>query len=300
MRLAIGLVLALLSAAALNVGFFVQHGEAAKLPPLSLRRPVRSLAALFTNWRWIAGFGAGLGGWALYIVALVFAPLSLVQAVSAGGVGLLALLVRLRGVKLSRREIWAVAAAVTGLLLVGLSLPAGTHSTGQTTGPPLAWVLGSVLLAGLAVCAARLMRPGAGLAVAAGLLYAAGDVATKAAVGRISPLVIFVLLIPACHGLAFVSVQMSFQRGAALATAGVTTLLTNVLPIAAGLIVFHEQMPGGPAGVLRWLGFAGAVLGATLLTGRDAGHEDQGAGTGQQPRPNRREHAAVLPTSHRL
>jgi hypothetical protein len=113
------------------------------------------------------------------------------------------------------------------------------------------------------------MRPGAGLAVASGLLYAAGDVATKAAVGRVGLLVIFILLVPACHGVAFVCVQLSFQRGAALATAGVSTLLTNVLPIAAGLTVFHEQMPGGAWGVLRWLGFAGAVVGATLLTGRE-------------------------------
>jgi hypothetical protein len=32
-------------------------------------------------------------------------------------------------------------------------------------------------------------------------------------------------------------------------------------------------MPGGSAGVLRWLGFAGAVIGATLLTGREHGAE---------------------------
>jgi hypothetical protein len=269
MRLACGLALALLSAAALNYGFFVQHSEAGKLPELSLRRPLRSLAALFTSWRWIAGFGTGLAGWALYVAALVLAPLSLVQAVSAGGVGLLALLVRLGGVRLTRRELWAVAAAIAGLLLIGLSLPAGVHSTAQRWGQPLVWVLVSLVLAGMAVLAARLMRPGAGLAAASGLLYAAGDVATKAAVGRIGLLVVFLLLVPACHGLAFVCVQLSFQRGPALATAGVSTLLTNVLPIAAGLTVFHEQMPGGVWGVLRWLGFAGAVLGATLLTGRE-------------------------------
>ena len=49
-----------------------------------------------------------------------------------------------------------------------------------------------------------------------------------------------------------------------------STLLNNVLPVLAGLIVFSEHMPGGVAGTLRALGFAGAVLGATLLaaTGR--------------------------------
>jgi hypothetical protein len=273
MKLAAGLVLALLSTAALSGGFYVQHAVASDLPPLSLRRPLSSLAALFRNWRWLAGFLTGLAGWALYIVALVLAPLSLVQAVSAGGVGLLALLVRVRGSPLSRRETAAVLAAVVGLLLVGLSLPAGTQSVAHTATGPLVWVAVSVLLAGVAVAAARKLRPGAGLAMAGGLLYSAGDVATKGAVGGLSPVLVFAILLPVCHGLAFCCVQMSFQRGAALATAGVTTLLTNLLPIAAGLAVFGEQMPGGSAGVLRWLGFAGAVIGATLLAGRDPGAE---------------------------
>jgi len=282
MKLAAGLVLALLSTAALSGGFYVQHAVAGDLPSLSPRRPLRSLAALFGNWRWLAGFGTGLAGWALYIVALALAPLSLVQAVSAGGVGLLALLVRVGGSPLSRRETAAVLAAVTGLLLVGLSLPAGTHSVAHSAAGPLVWAGVSVALAAAAVAAARTLRPGAGLAVAGGLLYSAGDVATKGAVAGLHPVVIFALLVPACHGLAFCCVQMSFQRGAALTTAGVTTLLTNLLPIAAGLAVFGERMPGGSAGVLRWLGFAGAVIGATLLTGRDRG-ADEVSGDGATP-----------------
>jgi hypothetical protein len=85
--------------------------------------------------------------------------------------------------------------------------------------------------------------------------------------------ILFAVLLPVCHGLAFVSLQLAFQRGTALATAGVSTLFTNVLPILAGLTVFAERMPGGPAGIARGLGFAGAVLGATLLaaTGRAGG-----------------------------
>ncbi len=267
MRLAAGLVLALLSTAGLSYGFYLQHAASGTLPTLSLRHPLTSLSSLFTHWKWLAGFVIGLSGWALYIVALGFAPLSLVQATSAGGVGLLALLVRLGGVRLLRPERLAVAASVSGLLLLALSLPAGTgHAAQPGWAAPVAWVLVSILLAGIAaVPAAAVLRPGAGLAVASGLLYAAGDVATKAAVGGTHPVYLFAALVLACHGLAFVSLQLAFQRGTALATAGVSTLLTNVLPILAGLTVFAEHMPGGPAGILRGLGFAGAVLGGALL-----------------------------------
>ena len=274
MMLLTGLLLALLSTAALSYGFYLQHTASGTLPTLTLRHPLSSLAALFSNWQWLAGFVTGLSGWALYIVALGFAPLSLVQATSAGGVGLLALLVRLGGGSLLRPERLAVATSVAGLLLLALSLPAGaSHAAAPDWTAPLSWVLASMLLAGIAAApAAAMLRPGAGLAIASGLLYAAGDVATKAAVGRISPVILFAALLLVCHGLAFVALQLSFQRGTALATAGVSTLLTNVLPILAGLTVFAEHMPGGPAGIARGLGFAGAVLGATLLaaTGRAA------------------------------
>jgi hypothetical protein len=278
MMLAVGLLLALLSTAALNGGFYLQHEASQNLPELTVRHPLSSLSALFTNLRWVIGFVTGLAGWALYIVALDLAPLSLVQATAAGGMGLLALLVRIGGVRLSARERVAVAASVGGLLLVGLSLPAGTaHTAVVGWGMPLIWVLISLLVAGVAaVPAATLLRPGAGLAVASGLLYAAGDVATKAAVSGIKPVYLFAVLLPLSHGLAFVSLQLAFQRGSTLATAGVSSLLNNLLPIVAGFVVFHEHMPSGLPGALRALGFAGAVLGAALL-----------AGSGRLGKPNR-------------
>lgn len=269
MRLAGGLLLALASTLALSYGFYLQHSAASRLPALSVRRPLASLMALFSNWPWIAGFVTGLAGWGLYIVALWLAPLSLVQATSAGGVGVLALLAHFGGAPLSPRERTAVGVSVAGLLLLGLSLPAGAHSAVQPWAAPLAWILASMLAAvAAASVVAKKVRPGAGLAAAAGLLYAAGDVATKAAVGGTSPVVAFALLLPVCHGLAFVCVQTAFQRGSVLATAGVSSLLTNVLPIFAGVIVFNEHMPQGAAGILRGLGFAGAVAGAALLAGR--------------------------------
>ena len=202
-----GLALALGSAAALNWSYVTQHGAASALPPLSLRRPLRSLALLFRHPRWLLGFFVGIGGWVLYVAALRLAPLSLVQSVSAGGIGILALLASRGGATLERRE------------------KAG---------------------------------------VAAGIFYAAGDVGTKAAVAGGTRL-LFVPALLACHGLAFVALQLGFQRGKALATAGVATLFTNSLPIVAGMAVFHEGIPGGAAGLARVTAFVAVVVGAAAL-----------------------------------
>src|SRR5207244_2349142 len=105
---------------------------------------------------------------------------------------------------------------------------------------------------------------------AAGILYAAGDVATKAAVGGGAHLVFFAPML-ASHGLAFVCLQLAFQRGRALATAGLASLVTNALPIVAGPALFGEALPGGGAGVLRGVAFAAVVAGAAALAGPSAG-----------------------------
>jgi hypothetical protein len=280
MRLATGLVLALGSAAALNWGFFVQHGAAAALPRLRIRRPLQSLRLLFSNRRWLAGFTTGLGGWALYVAALALAPLSLVQATSAGGIGLLALLVvRTTGTSLSRAERGGVGLAVAGLVLLGISLAGSSSPHGHGSWIAISIWIGISASAALAAVARgrRVLAAGAGFGVAAGLLYAAGDVATKAAVaggGRLA----FVPVVLAAHGLAFVALQLGFQQGGALATAGVATLLTNALPIAAGMTLFHETLPGGILGALRVLAFAAVVCGAAALAGPERKDEPVGRG----------------------
>ena len=270
-RLGVGLALALGSAAALNWGFFAQHGAASGLSALSLRSPFRSLRVLFSSRRWVVGFATGLAGWALYVAALALAPLSLVQAVSAGGVGLLALLVAAGGVQLGRVEWAGVACAVGGLAVLGVSLGGQSARGGGGSWPGVtAWVAASVVAAGLASGrGAGLLRGGAGFGVAAGILYAAGDVATKAAAAGTARLV-FVPVILACHGLAFVCIQLGFQRGGALATAGIATLLTNGLPIVAGTALFGEGIPAGALGALRILSFVAVVAGGAVLAAPEA------------------------------
>jgi hypothetical protein len=271
-EVALGLALALGSAAALNWGYFAQHAAAATLPPLSLRRPVRSLLALFRSGRWTLGFVTGIGGWVLYVAALAFAPLSLVQAASAGGIGLLALLVSRGGATLRWSDRAGVAVSLAGLVLLGVSL-AGTHTSSNHGNAPavVMWMAvsgGGALLA--ATAGDRVLAPGAGLGVAAGVLYAAGDVGTKAALGGGARLW-FVPALLACHGLAFAALQLGFQRGGALATAGVATLFTNSLPIAAGVILYGESVPDGALGALRVLAFALVVAGAALLARGETG-----------------------------
>lgn len=266
MKLLVGLALALGSAITLNWGFFVQHRASNTLPPLGLRHPLRALRILFTNVGWLFGYAVGLGGWGLYIAALVFAPISLVQAVAAGGIGPLALFVsRVAHVRLSRREQAAIVASILGLALLGASFAAGVPGPRAASMRTVAiWAGVMLVAAGLTWRAgSRLMRPGAGLGMSAGLCYAAADVSTKGAVSGSGVFLVPVLV--ACNVLGFAALQLAFQRGSALATAGPSSLLNNALPIMAGITVFHEGLPSGPLGVARAGSFVMVVLGAALL-----------------------------------
>ena len=271
MQIAVALVVTLVSACFLNLGYLLEHSVASKVPRLSLRRPVASVRSLLGNRRWLAGFGSEALGWVLYVVALALAPLSLVQAVAAGGIGILAVMVaRFTGVPLTARERVGAGLSVVGLALLGVSL-LGAHGEGEAAS--YLWVgvwLGASLLAALA--SIRLLsRPlggGPAWGIAAGILFAAGDVSTKMAVtGGLENAAFFVSLI-FFYGAGTGVLQAGFQRGGALATAGLATLLTNALPIAAGMIVFHEPLPGGWVGAARVVAFGAVIAGAALLAAR--------------------------------
>jgi hypothetical protein len=270
-QLALALVLTIVSACALDLGYLLQHDVAASLPPLSLRRPIASLRSLFVEPRWLIGSGVQLGGFGLYVVALALAPLALVQATAAGGIGILAILVsRITHVALSRRERLAVVVSMLGLALLGVSL-LSTHGEGR--GATYVWVaiwLGAS--AAGAIGCMRLLARAIGRApawgIASGILFAAGDVATKMAVSGGLRNVAFLLCLIVFYGAGTAVLQAAFQRGGALTTAGLSTLLTNALPIAAGMVLFHEPLPSGSIGAVRVTAFAAVVAGAVLLAAR--------------------------------
>lgn len=274
MTLAGALVLSLLSAAALNWGYLAQHGAARDLPPLTMRAPIRSLRSLFSDLSWLAGFVVGILGWVFYIAALALAPLSLVQGVSAGGIGVLAALARRRGDPVTRFQSRAIVVAMLGLALLAISLAGGT--TNAHAAKPIEVIVWLVALGGCAALSSSSglrLAAGASLGIAAGLLYAAGDIATKAVTFG-GAWVFLLIAMLAAQGLAFVALQFGFQRGGALATAGTATLLTNALPIAAGVFLFNEHLPGGMLGAVRAAGFGLVVVSAAVLARPDG--EDHG------------------------
>ena len=76
-----------------------------------------------------------------------------------------------------------------------------------------------------------------------------------------------VALVPlvACYAAGTGTLQAAFQHGSALTGAGIATLVTNAVPIAAGFVLFDEALPQGAKGGLQIAAFASIVASAGLL-----------------------------------
>ena len=240
------------------------------MPPLSPRRPFRSLSLLLGNRGWLIGFGTETAGWVVYVGALRLAPLSLVQAVSASGIAVLALFsVHGHPGRLTRYERLAVAIALVGLVLLSVSLVDSTPSSHAPHPVSVVLWLGASAGAGVALILVpvRFSRAAA-LGLAAGLLFADGDISAKLVVAGGFWLLALLSLV-ACYAAGTSVLQAAFQHGSALTAAGIATLVTNAVPIAAGFLLFDEALPPGARGALQIAAFASIVASAGLL-GRSA------------------------------
>jgi hypothetical protein len=268
---AIAIVLEAVSATLANLAYLREHDAAAALPCLSLRRPLDSLRLLLTDRSWLSGFAMETGGFVFYAAALALAPIALVQSIGAGGIGVLAYLsARARGRRLRRRELAGVGLSIIGLLALGVSLAKGTGSGGHGS---ITAILGLLAATGaLALVALWIGRGTRRVAVsegiAGGLLFSIGDVSTKLATQG-GPRFAFVATLIIGYTLGTSLLQLGYQRGGALTVAGLATLLTTALPIAAGTIVLGEAVPAGVFGALRILAFAAVTAGAILLATPD-------------------------------
>src|SRR3954470_20863576 len=125
----LGIGLALACAAAANVGMLCKHRGACEAPEINLRRPLRSAAALFQSRWWTIGFAVAAVAWVLHVAAIALAPLSLVQAVIAGGLVLIAYPAQhYFGYRLNRREWLGLGLAAAGLAFLAFTVPRATET----------------------------------------------------------------------------------------------------------------------------------------------------------------------------
>jgi drug/metabolite transporter (DMT)-like permease len=275
---AVGLICALLSALGTNLAFLFKHRGAVAAPDIDMRHPLRSATDLFRSRWWSIGWGVAAVAFALHVAALTLAPISIGQAVLAGGLVFLAVLAeRFFGFELGRRQWIGIGLVAVSLSL--LTLTGGGGGGGASSGYSLA---GMIVFESIAVCVGLLLilshlieripaQRGVLLGIAAGLGFGISDVAIKALsgdlgsgpVGLLSP---WSVVIVTAAVFSFYASARSLQIGDGVAVIAVTSVAANLSTILAGLAVFGDRL-GDDAVVIgvRLVAFALILVGAALI-----------------------------------
>jgi multidrug transporter EmrE-like cation transporter len=277
MTLQLGILLALTCAFATNLGFFYKHRGACAAAPVDIKHPLRSARSLYSS-KWFAiGMLVATSGWGFHVAALALAPMSVVQAVLAGGVVLLAIMAeRLFGFQVGRRQWIGLGCTAAGLVLLGVTLPAAhsAHST-FSTAAMIPFEAGLLGIGGLLILGPRVGAPvehhGVMLGAAAGILFGVSDVSIKALTGLVghggilalaSPWLLVAILASVA---AFYASARGLQDGDAVPVIAVTGTAANIAGIAGGIIVFGDPLPGHALGiVLESLAFVMVVVASAL------------------------------------
>jgi drug/metabolite transporter (DMT)-like permease len=246
------------------------------------------LGRLLRNRRWLGATALGLAGWPLEIVALLLAPLTVVQPCLASGLILLLWLGATRlGEAHGWREAIAVAAIVAGVAGVAWAAPERTTDHAETGAIALALALLAVPVLAPYVLRARFRHSphqegvkvgwastAAMLAViSAGCGYAWTAIASKLltdelAAGAILVAVAWLATAAASEGMALLSEMSALQRRAATHVAPAMFAVQIIVPVLLAPLIFGESWADTPLGGTALVGsMAVAIAGTILLAG---------------------------------
>ena len=276
MTLQLGILLSLFCALATNVAFLLKHRGACAAPDVSLRHPIASAAGLFRSKWFTIGMLVALVAWIFHVAALALAPLSLVQAIIAGGLVFLTVLAeRWFGFTVGRRQWAGVGLTALGLVLLAITLPhhGGAHA-GYSMAGMIAFESALLVLGTFLVLSKKLgshEHHGVMLGTAAGILFGVSDVAIKAltgtvgssgVVGLVSPWLLTCIL---ASVIAFYASARGLQKGEAVPVITLTSAAANVTAISGGILVFGDPMPSDPLGiVVQSFAFVLVIVAAAL------------------------------------
>jgi drug/metabolite transporter (DMT)-like permease len=251
--LALGIICAIGASALYNTSVALQALEAREVgQEYALRASL--IGRLVRNPRWLVATLIGLAGWPLEILALLFAPLTVVQPCLASGLVLLLWLgVTKLGERPGPREYGAVAAIVLGVAGIAWAAPERTTSNAGTV--PIAIALALITIPVVAPYVVRRRAGAAGMlaVIAAGFGYAWTAIASKLLTDELSDGSLLVAAIwlataAASEGLALLSEMSALGRRPATQVTPVMFAVQVVVPVILAPLIFGESWSGTPGG----------------------------------------------------
>jgi FtsH-binding integral membrane protein len=271
MELVLGIAAAVGASTLYSLGIALQAMDAKETPQEEHLRLALAWG-LVRRARWLLGTGLSILGWPLQVLALLLAPLVVVQpALAAGLLTLMLLGERMLDERPGRYEYVAVSLILAGMLGASLTSPprSTTHSEELTI---------TLVLVGLGVASLlpyMLRAVGRSIAevtmIGAGLAFGWSGVATKLASDDLSRGHLLVaaawgLSTAAASGVGVLSEMSALQSRPAIQVAPVVFVTQTVVPVVLAPLLLGEDFSGTPlGGVPLGLSLAVLVAGAAAL-----------------------------------
>jgi drug/metabolite transporter (DMT)-like permease len=273
------------AATIVNAFALVLQASEARRVPVSGAVRYSLFLSLVRRRRWLAGTALLVLAWPLQVLALTYAPITVVQPILSTFNLILLALARLQlGEHVGRREAFGAVAILTGVVAVLLAAP--RHSVLHPSAARVAWPVAVVGVAALAAYFAGHRKPSGSIAlvIGAGLAYAWVDFANKLLSNGLSSgnalVAVWLVGIIAFGSLAFLEENGALQRRPAVRVAPLIGGIQEPLPVLMALATGVERWsstPGKLAALSIGLGFVAtgaAALGRSQAVARAAGHTD--------------------------
>ena len=278
--LALYLFVALVASCLFALGLLMMKSRAYGLPLAEGAGTLRAIAAWIRDPVWSAGLVVQTFGYALNIVALAGAPISMVSVMMQSGIALFLLFaVIVLGERARPREWTGIAITIVGMAILGASLSAGevqapTHNRAMVLVSMILLVVGFLPLR-----ITRMRENGVGAAISSGVIFGLADLYTKAMtndymIRSTTEVVQRILTNPYVYGVivanlvGMVALQNSFSSARGIIAMPLSSALSNIVPIAGGVVLFGESLPPEPtAATMRVVAFILTVVGTALLAG---------------------------------
>ena len=277
-NLALYLFVGLVASCLFALGLLMMKSRAYRLPVAKGPDTLRAIAEWIRDPIWSAGLLVQTVGYTLNIVALSVAPISMVSVMMQGGIALFVLFaVIFLGERARPREWAGIAITIIGMAILGASLSAGEA---QTPTDHHAMILISIILlvvGFLPLRIGRLQDNGVGAAISSGVIFGLASLYTKAMTDNYTMrstigVVYRIVTNPYVYGVivgnivGMVALQNSFSSARGIIAMPLSSALSNIVPIAGGMVVFGEGLPSeSTAATMRVVAFILTVPGSALL-----------------------------------
>ncbi len=266
----LGSLSAVCAAVLVGAGIVLQAVAARRVASSHAYRP-SMLLQLVRSPTWLTAVVCGLGGWALHVLALRLAPLTIVQpALASTLVVVLALSARVLHDRVSGRDVAGVAMLSLGIAaLLASAPPAGHH---RAAAAPLALSLAVLAaVAMLPMLAARPVGARAAVALAPGAAFALCNIANKLFADRLAgsdhaATVGWLILVGGSAALGTVTQTSALQTLPAARVVGIVFATETIVPVMLAPELFGEHWTSaGTTDVLLRLAALAAVTGGIVL-----------------------------------